>query len=87
MISNQLPLERRGNSLEAREGREEGPAQRAFRLLDGWKEAARRGHALHPVATVTNFEELWPWLLTGMCHAETRAVAIELRAIIETSNN
>jgi hypothetical protein len=81
VISDKLIFEQRGSSLEAEEGREESLALCAFRLLEGWKEAARTGHALHPVATVTDFDELWPWLLTGMCYAVTRSVSIELRAL------
>lgn len=87
MIGGRLPLGREGSSLWAEEGREESPALRAFALLDGWKEAARAAHAMHQVSTVTDFEELWPWLLAGMCYAVTRSVAIELRALTETSAN
>ncbi len=81
MIESRLPLARLGGSLTARRGREEGPAPRAFTLIDGWKEAARAFHSTHRVATAADFEELWPWLLTGMSHAITRAVSIELRAM------
>ncbi len=87
MINDKLLLGRSGSVLEAKQGREEGPARRAFDLIDAWKEAARTGHALHMVATVTDFDELWPWLLTGMCHAEMRSVSIKLRALTQTCNN
>jgi hypothetical protein len=74
-------------ALETADLRHDGPAPEALSLIEGWREAARTGHYLHPVGAVAEFDGLWPWYLTGMLYASTRATALELRALIEVVNN
>ena len=58
-----------------------------FVLLDRWKAAVRHSFALHPVSTVTSFDDRWPWLLTSLLIAETRAAVHELREIAPACRN
>lgn len=74
-------------AFEAVDRQHDGPAPAAFKILNGWEEAARRGHEAHPVGTVAEFEEQWPWYLTGMLYASTGATAREMRALVGAGTN
>jgi hypothetical protein len=71
----QVSFELLCRAFEAVDSQHDGPAPAALKIFSEWKGAARRGHEAHPVGTVAEFEELWPWYLTGMLYASTGATA------------